>query len=373
MDQRRANVVRRAEDCPPCQPGLASYLKSWKSFVLCAAILASLAACTTSAPDAGTEGDGDFTIGPDYTNAPELTVRPGVPAGTVHEFTMNSADSKIYPGIKPVTNAAYLRRDAFGNRMALPAADGTTNAAYTRRVWVYVPGQYLPGTAAPLLVVQDGGSYRARLVPTLDNMIAARRLPALIAIMIDSGGGDAQGSERGLEYDTVSGRYAGFIEKEVLPRISRDYQITFTKNPDGRAAMGGSSGGAAAFTMGWFHPELYHRILTYSGTFVNQQSPLNPEFPHGAWEYHDHLIAQSARKPLRIWMQVGENDNHSKDPESTFHNWVLANQRMAAALQAKGYHYQFVFCEAAGHVDRKAVAQTLPDALAWLWRGCPVQ
>ena len=343
-----------------------------KSIALCAAALTVLAACSTPAPDAGTEGDGDFTIGPDYTNAPELTVRPGVPAGTVHEFTMNSADSKIYPGIKPVTNAAYLRRDSSGNRMALPAADGATNAPYTRRVWVYVPSQHVPGTAAPFLVVQDGGSYRTRLVPILDNMIAGRRLPALIAIMIDSGGGDAQGSERGLEYDTVSGRYAEFIETEVLPRISRDYRITFTKSPNGRAAMGGSSGGAAAFTMGWFHPELYHRILTYSGTFVNQQSPLNPEFPHGAWEYHDHLIAQSARKPLRIWMQVGENDNHSKDPESTFHNWVLANQRMAATLQAKGYHYQFVFCKGAGHVDRRAVAQTLPDALAWLWRGYPL-
>jgi len=347
-------------------------MQSIKSIALCAAMLAGLAACTSSAPHPGTEGDGDFSIGPDYTNAPELTVRPGVPTGTVHEFTMNSADSKIYPGIKPVANAAGLPRDPFGNRLPLPAAGGATNAPYTRRVWVYVPAQYVPGTAAPFLVVQDGGSYRARLVPILDNMIAARRLPALVAIMIDSGGGDAQGSQRGLEYDTVSGRYAEFIEREVLPRISRDYRITFTRNPDGRAAMGGSSGGAAAFTMGWFHPELYHRILTYSGTFVNQQSPLDPEFPHGAWEYHDHLIAQSARKPLRIWMQVGENDNHSRDPESTFHNWVLANRRMAAALQARGYHCQFLFCKGAGHVDGRAVAQTLPGALAWLWRGCPL-
>ena len=55
-----------------------------KSIALCAAALTVLAACSTPAPDAGTEGDGDFTIGPDYTNAPELTVRPGVPAGTVH-------------------------------------------------------------------------------------------------------------------------------------------------------------------------------------------------------------------------------------------------------------------------------------------------
>jgi enterochelin esterase-like enzyme len=348
-------------------------MKSMKSIALGAALLCGLNACTSSQPDPGTEGDGNFTIGPDYTDAPELTVRPGAPAGTVHQFTMNSADSKIYPGLKPVTNAAYLRRDSSGNRLALSALDGTTNAPYTRRVWVYVPSQYVAGTPAPFLVVQDGGSYAARLTNILDNMIADHRLPALIAIMINSGGGDAQGSERGLEYDTVSGQYAGFIETEVLPRISRDYQITFTRDPDGRAAMGGSSGGAAAFTMGWFHPELYHRILTYSGTFVNQQSPLNPASPHGAWEYHEHLIAQSAPKPLRIWMQVGENDNHSNDPENTYHNWVLANQRMAAALQARGYHYQFVFCKGAGHVDGKAVAQTLPGALAWLWRGYPVR
>jgi enterochelin esterase family protein len=348
-------------------------MKSMKSIALGAALLSGLASCTTSQTHPGTEGDGDFTIGPDYTNAPELTARSGVPAGTVHEFTMNSADSKTYPGIKPVTNAAYLRRDSSGNRMALPAVDGTASAPCTRRVWAYVPSQYVAGTPAPFIVVQDGGGYAARMTTILDNMIADRRLPALIAIMINSGGGDAQGSERGLEYDTVSGKYAEFIETEVLPRISRECQITFTRDPKGRAAMGGSSGGAAAFTMGWFHPELYHRILTYSGTFVNQQSPLNPDSPHGAWEYHDHLIAQSARKPLRIWMQVGENDNHSKDPESTYHNWVLANQRMAAALQAKGYHYQFVFCKGAGHVDRKAVAQTLPAALAWLWRGYPVK
>src|ERR1039458_1798305 len=130
-------------------------MKSMKSIALGAALLSGLASCTTSQTHPGTEGDGDFTIGPDYTNAPELTARSGVPAGTVHEFTMNSADSKTYPGIKPVTNAAYLRRDSSGNRMALPAVDGTAGAPYTRRVWVYVPSQYVPGTPAPFIVVQD--------------------------------------------------------------------------------------------------------------------------------------------------------------------------------------------------------------------------
>jgi iron(III)-enterobactin esterase len=49
-------------------------------------------------------------------------------------------------------------------------------------------------------------------------------------------------------------------------------------------------------------------------------------------------------------------------------HWVLANERMAAALAAKGYHYQFVFARNALHVDRDVRQQTLPEALEWLWR-----
>jgi enterochelin esterase-like enzyme len=299
-------------------------------------------------------GDGDYIIRPPYANAPELTPRDNVPKGMVYEFTMDSTDSKIYPGISKTAPG-----------MVVP---------YHRRVSVYVPGQYVPGSPAPLIVSQDSMGARNRQLPTiLDNMIADHRLPPIVAVMIDSGGGDAQGSQRGLEYDTVSGRYAEFIETEVLPRIARDYHVTFTRNPDGRMTMGGSSGGAAAFTMAWFRPDLYHRVLTYSGTYVDQESPLNPASPHGAWEYHEHFIGQSRAKPLRIWLEVGENDLRSHDEEATLHNWVLANQRMAAALKAKRYHYQYVFAAESGHVDGRVVAQTLPQALEWVWKGYPIK
>jgi GH18 family chitinase/enterochelin esterase-like enzyme len=290
----------------------------------------------------------ESTIGPTYADAPELTVPDGAPRGTLHEFTMNSTDSKIYPGI---------------------AKGQTGTVPYQRKVFVYVPAGYVAGTPAPFLIVQDGGWYKDLVPKVLDTMIYQKRLPAMVAILIDSGGGDAQGSQRGLEYDTVSGTYAGFVEDEVLPRISKDYNITFTKDPDGRATMGGSSGGAAAFTMAWFRPDLYHRVLTYSGTYVNQQWPVNPASPHGAWEYHEHLIPQSERKPLRIWLEVSENDNGSKRDEASLHNWVLANQRMAAALKAKGYTYCYVFAKEAGHTDGRVTRQTLPGALEWLWQG----
>ena len=299
----------------------------------------------------GTKTDGDFIIGPDYTNAPELMNRTEEPKGTLYDFTLASTNSRIYPGI---------------------AKTQPGTVPYQRKLCVYVPQQYVPGMAAPLLVVQDGLSYKSRLPVVLDNLIGEHRLPVMIAIMINSGGGDAQGSERGLEYDTVSDRYTTFIETEVLPMIEKDCHVKFTTNPQGRATMGGSSGAACAFTMAWFHPELYRRVLSYSGTFVNQQSPFNPTAPHGAWEYHEHLIPQNSAKPLRVWLEVGERDNGYQRDEASRHNWVLANQRMASVLKAKGYHYQFVFATGAGHVDRKAVGQTLPDALCWLWQDYPL-
>ncbi|HWA84090.1 MAG TPA: alpha/beta hydrolase-fold protein [Fimbriimonadaceae bacterium] len=296
----------------------------------------------------GKSGDGDYRIAPPYANAPELTARDGVPKGTVYHFVMDSKDSKIYPGIAKTAPGQLV--------------------PYTRRVTVYVPSQYKQGAAAPFMVCQD--SMGQGILPTiLDNMIADHRVPALIAIMIDSGGGDAQGSERGLEYDTMSGRYAEFIETEVLPRVAADYHVAFTKDPNGRLAMGGSSGGACALSMAWYHPDLYHRVLSYSGTFVNQQSPFNPETPHGAWEYHEHLIPGNRAKPIRIWMEVGENDIRSNDEESTYHNWVMANYRTAAVLKAKRYRYQFVFAQSAGHVDGAVVRQTLPAALQYVWKG----
>ena len=131
--------------------------------------------------------------------------------------------------------------------------------------------------------------------------------------------------------------------------------------------MGGSSGGSCALIMAWYHPELYHRVLTYSGTYVNQQWPPNPETPHGAWEFHESLIPNSPAKPLRIWMEVSDRDNLIT--RDSYHDWVLANENMAKVLAAKGYHYQFIFARNAGHTDRAVKQQTLPEALEYVWQG----
>ncbi|WP_116092264.1 alpha/beta hydrolase [Sphingomonas crusticola] len=310
-------------------------------------------------------------ITPPYRDAPEMHAAPGVAKGTLNSFIMTSAESRIYPGIRQLDNDVTRRRDAYGNRIAAPFDQESEPGAYRRDVFVYIPAGYQRGREVPFIVVQDGRDYAARMAAALDSLIAQKRVPMMVAVMIQSGGGDAQGSERGLEYDTMSGRYAEFVETEVLPRAAKLYGIKFTSNPNGRATMGGSSGAAAALSMAWYHPEWYHKVLSYSGTFVNQAAPVDAATPRGAWDYHARLIPENPRKPIRIWMEVGEKDLHWQDPESTFHNWPMANDRMAAALKAKGYDYRYVFAQDAVHVDGNVVAQTLPQALEWLWRDFP--
>ncbi len=309
--------------------------------------------------------EGNFIIGPTHKPAPETATPDETPNGTVIEFTMDSADSKYYPGIKRDAGT-YGTPDP--NDPAKLIVTTSHPAPYTRKVAVYVPKSYVPGTEAPFIVGADGPDRL--LIAAVDGLVAEHKLPPMIVISIGNGGGDAQGSERGLEYDTMSGKYAEFVEHEVLPRVEAEAKVKLTHDPDRRATTGGSSGASCALSMAWYHPEWYHRVLSYSGTFVNQQWPSNPETPHGAWEYHEHLIPQSPRKPIRIWMEVGDRDllnpNVMRD---NMHDWVLANELMAKALAAKHYHYQFVFAENAGHVDHATKAQTLPEALEYVWQG----
>lgn len=313
----------------------------------------------------GAEGNGDHVVGPDYEIDPDLTDQ-GNPKGKSFEFSMPLADSKIFPGDDSTLDPGKPVRKE-------------------RKIFVYVPAAYRDGTKAPILVTLDGPSRLDLVRNALDNLTSSedtdRRLPAFIVIAVENGGDDGKGSQRGLEYDTMSDRFARFINDEVLPAVLHNPEIraaypniAFTENPWGKAVMGCSSGGAAALTMGWFRPDLFRRLITYSGTFVDQQdddAPQEAEYPLGAWEYHSSmkLIEHSEKKPLRIFTHVSDSDLRANDPEETYHNWVMANRRTAAALKAKGYDYRFVFSRASRHCDQNVFEHTLADTLVWMWRG----
>jgi iron(III)-enterobactin esterase len=310
------------------------------------------------------EADGNFIIGPTHVPAPEMSpVGNGEPKGTIYKFTLRSTDSSFYPGI--------ARDQAPAGAPAAAGAGGYTisshPAPWTRTVSVYVPAQYVPGTAAPFMITCDGDG---RAFNVLDHLIPQKKVPVMIVVAIPNGGGDGQGSERGLEYDTVSGKYSDFVETDVLPMVEKVAKVKLTKDPEGRAAMGTSSGGSCALIMAWFHPERYHRVFTFSGTFVNQQWPTDPQYPHGAWGFHETLIPNSPAQPLRIYLECGDRDNFMA--RDGMHDWVLANENMARVLAAKGYHYKFVFARGAGHTDRPTISELYPTALEWLWQGYPI-
>ncbi|HVZ74634.1 MAG TPA: alpha/beta hydrolase-fold protein [Polyangia bacterium] len=349
----------------------------------------------SSSTDPGADGDGERTLNPPFKNAPEYTAQAGVPKGAYFEFAVGVA-STIYP-----------------------------KAPTTRKIGVYVPAQYVAGTPAPVIVFQDGTDFYgfSTSIPTvLDNVIAKGAIPPVVGVFAGNGGGDNVGSERGLEYDTVSGLYAKWVSTELLPLVEQQTKtqlpnqaVTFTKDPEGRATMGGSSGGLASFSMAWWHPDLFRRVLSFSGSYVNQV-PADSPFPHGGWIYHDVdpfdattpnglVVAHcesatspaagvddpgpcdtplsesaclamtgcawntSANKPIRVWMESGTKDSNSGDAPSTYRNFALANQRMADSLAKRHYHYHHDLATGAGHVDMGPLKQTLPEALAWVWRG----
>lgn len=305
----------------------------------------------------------NFVIGPKYGPAPERKKVEGVPEGKVEQFVIDSKETKLFnPGI---ARKAFGKVDPKNPKTLIVE---THNIDYKRKVGVYIPAQYKPGTEAPFMVVHDGPGLGMKTI--LDNLIAQKRIPPLIVISIANGGGDAQGHERGKEYDNMNGDYAEYIETEVLPRVEKNCKVKLTKDPDGRAAMGTSSGGSAALIMAWFRTDLYHRVLTISGTFVNQAWPFDPKYPDGAWGFHETLIPNNPKKPLRIFLSVGDadllNPNVMRDG---MHDWVEANHRMAKVLKAKGYEYQYLFCRGAGHGVGNAQSQFLPHALEWVWKG----
>jgi iron(III)-enterobactin esterase len=169
----------------------------------------------------------------------------------------------------------------------------------------------------------------------------------------------------------------------VLPAIVNNAAIkaaypglSFTTDPEGRGAVGCSSGAAAAFTMAWFRPDLFRKVIAYSTTLVDQQDDDAPEeatYPLGAWDYHSGLglIAKSEVKPVRMFINANETDNGYDARESGHHNWLMANQRTAMAFKSKGYHYRYVYGKGLGHCDQPVMRATMAESLLWVWRGYP--
>lgn len=238
-----------------------------------------------------------------------------------------------------------------------------------RKYWVYVPAQYDAEEPACVLVFQDGarainpdGVLRVPWV--LDNLIVAGEIPVTIGIFITPGQrgsefpdsiGTGNPDNRDREYDVLDDTYARFIIEEMLPEIGKSYNLT--DDPAGRAIGGSSSGAICAFTVAWERPDAFRNVVSLIGSYTNI---------HGGHVYPD-LVREAEPKPIRIFLQDGVNDNrNSANPDR---DWYLQNQKMAAALESKGYDMAFVLGEG-GHSDDHGGA-ILPHMLRWIWRDYP--
>jgi enterochelin esterase-like enzyme len=244
---------------------------------------------------------------------------------------------------------------------------------------VYVPAQYDPTKPAALMIFQDGqawlrlnGDYRVPHV--FDNLIYRREMPVTIAVFINPGRKPAQpeasagdwgdrSTNRPQEYNALDDKYARVIVDELLPELSRQFNLS--QNPEDRAIAGASSGAIAAFTVAWHRPDQFRKVLSTIGSFTNLR---------GGHVYPD-LIRQTERKPLRIFLQDGVNDNRGLAGEGAAarynpeRDWHAQNLKLAAALTEKGYDVNYTW--GIGTHSNKQGGAILPDMLRWLWRDYP--
>jgi enterochelin esterase family protein len=258
-----------------------------------------------------------------------------------------------------------------------------------RKYWIFVPAQYSSDKPAYVLVFQDGqratnpkGSLQVPQV--MENLIAKKEMPVTIGIFITPGSrgdeysevGGGNPNNRAAEYDSLSDNYARFICDEMLPEVGKIYNLT--KDPEGRAIGGTSSGAICAFTVAWQRPDQFRKVISCIGSYtsIGYHPAHDGEAMIPGGDLYPTLIRRSPIKPLKIFFQDGSNDLSNE-----YGNWFLANQQMLSALEYAnanadrkkdtGVRYQInhVWGDG-GHSDVHGGA-ILPDMLRWIWSGYP--
>lgn len=258
-----------------------------------------------------------------YDVHPDSRERAGVPRGTLTQ--MPPWESQIFP---------RTRRDW----------------------WLYVPAQYEAGVPAAVMVFQDGARARNYVVPVLDNLIASEDIPVMVGIFLEPGGVESPRDNRSFEYDRLSDQYARLLLEEILPEVQKT--VNLRTDAAGRAIAGQSSGGIAAFTVAWERPEEFSKVLSGIGSFTNLQPG---DSGHGGGHNYQALIRRTPPRPIRVFLQDGENDL-----DNVAGSWWLANVTLAKSLAFAGYDYHFE--QGKGYHSNAHMRAILPDALRWLWR-----
>ena len=159
---------------------------------------------------------------------------------------------------------------------------------------------------------------------------------------------------RGIEYDTLGDQNARFIVEEILPEVTKKYNIT--NDPAGRAISGFSSGGSAAFNVAWEMPDQFSKMLSFCASYTNCR---------GGHAYPSMVRnTRGNPKPLRLFVVGADNDLDIREG-----NWTIGNLKMESALKFARYDYKFAM-GIGGH-EMNFGFSILPETLRWLWRDYP--
>jgi enterochelin esterase family protein len=185
-----------------------------------------------------------------------------------------------------------------------------------RRVWTYRPPGYDASRDYPLVVCFDGYAYvHEAYVPlprVLDNLIAAGKIPPVVAVLPDSLDQETRTREMALHEP-----FAEFVAGELLPWAQA--RLSIEPDPARSVVAGSSLGGLAAAFCGLRRPELFGLVLSQSGAYQFA------EFGGPA------LFAAEERVPLRFYMDVGLFERRQSQ----------ANLHMRDVLVAKGYEVDY--------------------------------
>ncbi|MDE6135636.1 MAG: hypothetical protein K2F79_08685 [Muribaculaceae bacterium] len=225
---------------------------------------------------------------------------------------------------------------------------------------VSVPEVYSPAAGACLFVGLDGILCDAPR--RIDSLMAVGDIPPMIGVYIEPGvvatpEGQVLRYNRSNEFDAPDGRFARFLETELLPAV-RSLRTasgdTLALRPGSENAMifGLSSGGIAAFNAAWQRPDLFGRVYSGCGTFV----------PMRGADGLQSLVRKSEPRSIKVFLQDGFSDTWNP----LFGSWYEANRLLASALEFAGYDCAFDWAEG-GHSIRRT-SEIFPDMMKWLWR-----
>jgi enterochelin esterase-like enzyme len=202
---------------------------------------------------------------------------------------------------------------------------------------IYLPAAYQANaTPYDLVVIFDESAYLTK-VPTpviLDNLIAASKIPATVAVLIANPSQDSRAEEL-----TPNPKFADFLAKELIPWIHAHYNVT--ADPGKTVVAGSSLGGLTAAYAGFKHPEVFTNVLCQSGSFWWAPDH-SGAIPDGVNTEPGWLAAQfiaSSKLPIRFYLDAG---SFEFDSNGTGGGILETTRDMRNVLLAKGYevHYQ---------------------------------